>query len=438
MYLLILIFFILFRAHQSFSDSVQPIDDSSYQCQELDSGYNLLKQKKNGQLVEVSFKKTITKLSKKIKKLEKKIKKIEDESKGKPDTEYNQMMVKVYRLHTKKEWTEQILQSIQCCQAGSYTYDDHSDPGLPVIKTSWEAGRSVGFQEASDRPGETPEEAFSYDNENYFVLSQQWHGTTVTVAIHNSADQQENIAHKPEEFAEAIIQMFHKMWHVFEGFPLDGYVFKVRAAGESDSFVLSQGGVVLSAGDYSHMDQAHEIFHAWNGKTFTYEPNMVDLFQLETWIQEGTTVYYAARIDAEVLRDSLYTDNMNAYWEQYLERRGTHYDLPYAELAKKVEGTEGSEYRTMMWAVDSTINYLLDKQMLELGFNVDDLLRYLYIQYGLEGKKYTQDDIPNILQELTGQSFNDLFDNYLHQNGDLTQITDGNHPYLEHEEESCF
>lgn len=109
---------------------------------------------------------------------------------------------------------------------------------------------------------------------------------------------------------------------------------------------------------------------------------------------------------------------------------GTECDLSYSEIAA-LSGTEASEYVTMLAARGNAFNYLLDKKLREIGPSLNELMQYLYVNYGLTGIQYTQSDISSILKAITGQSFDTLFDTYLLTNAPLTSELDGSFIFLE-------
>lgn len=430
--------FTVVAAKELRADTITAIPDSPYSCQETESGNLLLKDKDN-ELIPVSFGKVKKKLKKKIKKFMKKEKKLYKKRKGLPYPEYYRVSAEMALAGREKSKNKKILTAVCGCEDGTFEVDDLADPGFSVEKTSWETGKKVGFQPGEDID-ETADEAFAYDTDNYFVQSETLHGTTVTVAIHNSAAYQDEMYFDPEDFANVIIDIFHEIWHVYEDFPLDGYVFKVRAKGEASGFALSQGGVVLSEEDYPSFLQTHEIFHSWNGKTFDYIPDGTgNLFQLETFYKEECTVYKSNVINGLATSRYEYKDIMEGLWDQYLEREGTEYDLPYPELAELASafGTESSEYRTMMSARGNAFAYLLDRELIEAGSCLDEVLRHLYIYYGLEDKQYTHNEVLDIIEELTGQSFADIFDTYLYSNASLQNELDGSFPLLKQPFAGC-
>lgn len=306
--------------------------------------------------------------------------------------------------------------------------DDLTDPGVPAQKTSWMIGREVGLQSQ-----QSAEEAFAHDAADYHVEERSLHGTTVVVAIHRGAIATVPAPHTPAEFADAIFVIFHEAWHVFGGFPLDGYTFKIRGPDDPRGLELSQGGVVLDASDYDHLQQAHEVIHAWNGKTFAYVPDgSGNVFQLETWIMEGTTIYLANILDGKVVPGA-YQNGMQDLWQQYRDRMGTQYDVAYAELAANGSATfqTGGEWNTMLGARGNLLNYLFDRELHAAGSSMQELMQYLYVHFGMGGGRYTQADIEAAVVALTGSALENFFERYLKTNAPLAEVLDGSFPPLE-------
>ncbi|RMF92323.1 MAG: hypothetical protein D6734_12590, partial [Candidatus Schekmanbacteria bacterium] len=394
-----------------------PSDDSKYQCIETTQGIPLLKKKINGKFKEIKIDREIGKIKKRVKKYKKKLVRLHKEIRGLKGKKYEKKFVNLYRAHHKMKINTQFLSQIKSCKNGEFEYDDISTPGNPAQKISWDIGKEVGYQPAADKLNESAEEAFAFDSKNYFVKSKKIHGTKVIVALHKSIFKKNITAFKPKEIADITIDMFHEIWHFFNGFPLDKYIVKIRNSKESSSYALSQGGVVFSAKNLDNkLITAHEMIHSWNGKTFNYEPDgSGNLFQLETYITEGMTIYFTNRVQGFVMSEFEYKDTMKSLWFQYIERIGTKYDLPFQELSAKASlaGTGTSEYKTMMSAYSNLFAYLLDRELVKRGYSIDDLMQYLYINFGLMNKKYTQNDILTSLKNITGESFDEFFNSYL-------------------------
>lgn len=62
----------------------------------------------------------------------------------------------------------------------------------------------------------------------------------------------------------------------------------------------------------------HEIVHAWNGGLITWQPDAAPyVFQSETWLAEGGTVYLTARLSSDLgfYREAL-EDALDDYQEE--------------------------------------------------------------------------------------------------------------------------
>lgn len=319
-----------------------------------------------------------------------------------------------------------------------------SNPGNPTTKVDWRQGLEQ-FSEGY----------FEFDPESYWAQSQMIHGTTVVVAIHKSLVEVSDIrgfaAPIPQEFADFVFQVFHQYWHVFDGFVYDRYIVKVNAISDPQRFTgASAVGLILgsiSGPDLNYPPHqyvsgmyeefvSHEIFHAWNGGIIEYVPsNDRRLTQLETWITEGSTVYYSAWVRGIVKGFPAYANAMKGRWDQYARNVGTEYDLSLEGLTFKI-GTPAtlppppSEYTNMLYARSSMLNYMLDLELSGMGTNLDALMRYLYDNFGLKGKRWKQEDISAALQALSGRNFNDFFNAYLYTNAPLP--LDGNFQFVNH------
>lgn len=189
---------------------------------------------------------------------------------------------------------------------------------------------------------------------------------------------------------------------------------------DEDDFSLSEAGVSLNAADLETDDYefvCHELLHTWIGKLMAHEPDQTgNLFQRETWVSEGSVVYYSFRILGEVIGESEYTSGMNERYEDYNEARGGEFDLSIADLAEEIGDDTSHEGVGVLYARGALINYMLDAEMVALGFSLDDLMAYLYENFGLTDTRWTQDDLEAAVLEITGTSFADFFDTNLETN----------------------
>lgn len=349
---------------------------------------------------------------------------------------YKTLFFRKYRIVEKEIKTVFLVFLFLCSSTiinKGFCLDDPSCHGNPGEKIDWHQGLD-GFQGPDD-----PETVFEIDGETYWIKSKTIHGTEVLVAIHKSLTKVRDIngfsIPTPGEFANHVFKYFDHHFHVFGGFPYNRYTVKVKS---SPGFSLSRVGIAIgsTSSDISPPPNfpphtyakafegfvPHEMFHAWLGKLIQSEPNTDGrLFQLETWIHEGTTSYYGDRAVGITNGKSRYKKLMSDKLKQYHKVIGTMLDLSIEDITTKIgEGPPANnEEQAVLYARATLINYMLDIELAKLGLNLDLLLRALYNEFGLTGKKWKQEDIPRILKDITGNDFNNFFNEYLYTNTKL-------------------
>ncbi len=306
--------------------------------------------------------------------------------------------------------------------------DDLSAPGNPSTKRSY----TEGLANSSE-----PADFFDYNTTDYWTRVLDLHGATFEVAIHTSV-LDEGGGPEAEAFSEYVFQCFHIAWHVFGGYAYDRYAVKVRAVSESTGYSLSQVGVAVSAEDYTvpYLEEfiAHEIFHSWLGLLIKYEGGPGEnRFRLETWIQEGAATYYGIRHMGFVKGESHYMDGVRSRWNQYSDFSGTQFDQSVENLAAQIgesmtDSPDDNNYITMLYARSMLLNYLMDMELGKNGRSLDSLMRRLYDSYGLTGRVWKQEDIPAMLEELTGRNQDVFLNTWLHADTPIT--LDGNIQFL--------
>lgn len=313
---------------------------------------------------------------------------------------------------------------------------DISLAGNPETKIDWHEGLDSTFQGPDNL-----ETVFNINEDEYITFSKIIHGTEVLVAIHKEfIDKNEINGFKiptPEEFAERVFRTFNHHWNVFGGYPYDRYTVKVKSFSEPVGFSLSKVGLALGRTadsttpnfpphDYVEALNGfvqHEMFHSWLGKLIQYESDgSGNLFQLETWINEGSTSYYGDRAAALVIKNSIYLKLMNQKLKSYKQALGTALDLSVEDLTKEIGAgpPANNNIQTVLYSKSTLINYLLDIELKKAGFDMDILMKKLYEDYGLTDKKWRQEDIANILFEITSHDFSDFFKKYLLTNNKLS------------------
>jgi hypothetical protein len=296
--------------------------------------------------------------------------------------------------------------------------DDLSDPGDPAVKQSY----LLGLEE-SQGPGDH----FEFDETSHWVRTSTIHGTALSVAIDRSVATDAD-GWFSEEFAAFVEAAFHASWHVFGGFAFDRYAVRVRAEDGNAEFSLSPVGITLSGADYGAPwgleVVAHEMFHSWNGKFVRAEPDSSEnLFQRETWLVEGGTVYYSFRHMAFALNVEEYRGGMGFRWETYQQYVGTEYDLSIPDLVALIgtapPGDPSTQPQTnMLYARGALASYMLDQELVERGLRLDDVMRRLYLD-ALDGRTWRFDRLQAVLQSITGDDFGPWLDAWIDSNTPL-------------------
>lgn len=287
-------------------------------------------------------------------------------------------------------------------------------------------------------PDWLPYNHFSYDEGNYFVFSKQLHGTDVVVAIHK--DNPQDISYH-KEFADFVWSTFHIHWSVLQGYPHETYYVKVLSPSSNQDFITATaiGFVVPTNPRTSNIGKSwysepmeykqlvtHEMFHAWNGEIIMDHGNHINYVRPEVWFLEGATHYYGYRGTPNDL--SFYQRRFNDSWQRYQGWKGTDYDTPVYNLSKLEESTQDHEYGQVIRDKGACLFYLMDSTLISMGYNLDDLLKFMYDNYGLEQKRYSTEDLLVALNTISGEDWTDFFDHYVYGNKPLP--LDGNFIYL--------
>lgn len=306
--------------------------------------------------------------------------------------------------------------------------DDLTSPGLPATKTAYTEALALDTVQ-----GTADHYDFIDNPDDYRLLTEDLHGTEVNVAVHNTVSADDDTA---TAWSENIRDCWHSAWHVFSGFKYDKFAVLVRSTeSDEEDFSLSEAGVSINAADFETDDYefvCHELLHPWIGKLIVHQPDGTgNLFQRETWVSEGSVVYYSFRILGDVIGENEYTSGMDERYEDYDEARGGEFDLSIADLAEEIGVDTSHEGVGVLYARGALINYMLDAELVELGFNLDDLMAHLYENFGLTDTTWTEDNLESALLEITGTSFTDFFDTNLETNAFLDVEGEFNAP-LEH------
>ena len=287
-------------------------------------------------------------------------------------------------------------------------------------------------------PSFLPSSYFSFDEDQYYIYEEKMHGTNVYVAIHKDNEKTEKFR---QEFADFVFNTFAFHWEVFQGFPYNQFIVKVLPPTSTQNAITATGigFLIVTNPEYTNIPWfknsyeyrqyvTHEAFHAWNGQTIMPEGQFVAHIRPEDWFHEGITQYYGYRGTPDDL--DFYQERINASWNYYISRIDTEYDLPLVELSGKGVNTKDFQFTQMYYDKGACVAYFLDKKLLNEGLSLDYLMRYLYENFGLTGRRYVTEDILFSLEEISNQDWSDFFDKYVY--GTEVLPLDGKFEYLEH------
>jgi predicted metalloprotease with PDZ domain len=222
---------------------------------------------------------------------------------------------------------------------------------------------------------------------------------------------------------------------LFGAFPTDQYhfLFQIRP----DSFyhgVEHYNSTVIAIGPGSQLMgeeiytevlgvSSHELFHTWNVKAirpadmqpYRYDgPNYCQLH----YVTEGVTTYYG---DLMLLKSGVwnlgqYLEVMNAALPgRYYKNDGRKYiSLEQASFDSWVNGYRDAvpNRKISFYTKGALVAFIADVRIRQATGNersLDTVMRLLWERFGKTGKGYTRQDYQNLLEEVSGQSFTQYF-----------------------------
>jgi predicted metalloprotease with PDZ domain len=119
------------------------------------------------------------------------------------------------------------------------------------------------------------------------------------------------------------------------------------------------------------------------------------------WIEEGFTRYYGylGLLKTGIWSLNRYLNTLNhVFRDQYLQNiYKTSYDIPLTQVGQYVDQTGDIDYYNWVSARKAAlVAYMLDKEINTITVGekgLSDVMRYLYQEFGLKDKGYTNSDI---------------------------------------------
>jgi predicted metalloprotease with PDZ domain len=172
---------------------------------------------------------------------------------------------------------------------------------------------------------------------------------------------------------------------------------------------------------------SHELFHTWNIKAirpiemFPYDYSRENYSRLG-YVCEGATTYYGDLLlfRAGVFSEREYFRTFNMQLQKHFDNPGRH-NLSVADssfdtwLDGYVAGIPGR--KTSIYTEGCLISFIIDiftRKNTNNQRSLDDVMRTLYFDFAKKNKGYTDKDYRKIIEEVSGQSFGEIFDNYIY------------------------
>jgi predicted metalloprotease with PDZ domain len=180
---------------------------------------------------------------------------------------------------------------------------------------------------------------------------------------------------------------------------------------------------------------SHELYHAWNIKTirpiemYPYDYTQENYSKLG-YVCEGVTTYYG---DFLLFRSGVF--NETQYLKTFAERLQKHvdnfgrYNLSVAAssfdtwLDGYVKGV--ANRKTSIYDEGCLLAFITDmfiRKHSDNKYSLDDVMRYLYNEFALKGKGYSEQDYKGIVEYFANNSFKDIYDNYINSAADYKLI----------------
>lgn len=258
-------------------------------------------------------------------------------------------------------------------------------------------------------PSRLPANFFTYSPQESYIYERILHGRPITVVFGKNSIFTEA---EREELSNYIFDTWLSIWKIFGGYRTQLFLLRLgpedNPEGEtsvgfrcSEQFLINEK--MIEQSDW-YQPLAHGIFHAWLGET------IVTATDGETWFMEGATQYYGNRFASR----KRYLWEMNAYVDYYNGLIGTTKDISLVDSGIRYKHGGVFEDKLHYYRKGALVIYLMDIQMIRQGYNLDHLMRHMYLNFGLSGKPFTTDDVKVALEEITGQEWQTFFDLYVY------------------------
>lgn len=226
---------------------------------------------------------------------------------------------------------------------------------------------------------------------------------------------------KEPEITQVIVESFKIFSKIFGGLPrnLSGQKYTdftvhvkhdKHLSGEADPQIVMltwSNGSAFGYGDWKTL-LMHEVFHLWSAESIRYNDGG------EHWFNEGFAEYYIYRTAAKL--DMIYPEQVLSIAAQSIGYYMTSKGL--GNISMREAGTRNKKMDNYFlvynggWIVAMILDHEIRSK--SKGKNsLDDLMRWLYINFKRHEKLYTLENIVQGLNGVTGMDFTDFMSKYV-------------------------
>ncbi len=176
----------------------------------------------------------------------------------------------------------------------------------------------------------------------------------------------------------------------------------------------------------------HEFFHCWNIKTirpaemYPYDYTRENYSRLG-YVCEGITTYYGNYLlyRSGVFNEFQYLKSVKGEVQKHFDNYGRfNLSVALSSFDTWVDGYSAGVpgRKVSIYTEGGLLAFITDVFIRRNSQNkksLDDVMRVLYHEYAMKGKPYTEEDYKQIVESAAGNSFVDIFDNYINKPSDL-------------------
>ncbi len=242
-----------------------------------------------------------------------------------------------------------------------------------------------------------------FDELDFYVYQANLHNRLVTVAIEKDywgIDEKERTI-----FSEYIFHTWNLFWDEFGGFPFARYSLVIGddLPYDADKYHYGEFGTGWETSltdDWENYMWGHGIYHAWVGNGFRQ-------YDDARWLMEGFTEYYGVRQSPPD-----YIQQMQIHYSLYMDIVNSGKEIPLSDI-KEIH--PGDMYTLEHYWKGALVAYMLDLELKATGNHIGEVARELYQRFGVYSQGYpTNDEILNIINEISGSDYSQFFDDYIY------------------------